>query len=252
MTLSLIFIAVSAAVCLFAPTVLAVIMIKKRGAKLRAFLLGAAVFTVFQTLTRLPLLSWISATPWFMLFTMTQPVAYILLLAFTAGLFEEVGRWIGIRPFLKPDVLNWDNAFVFGLGHGGIEALYLIGINYATLLVQMISGQPSAMELVMNTPPSYFLAGGAERVLTVMVHIGFTMLVFYAVKRRKPVFLLAAVGAHTLVDAVLPLLGMAGVKLSVWAGEGVLALFAVLMVPVMIRFKPLLTQEVNNNAGGTL
>ena len=38
-----------------------------------------------------------------------------------------------------------------------------------------------------------------------------TMLVFYSVQRRKPLYLLAAVGAHTVVDAVLPLLKLAGV-----------------------------------------
>jgi uncharacterized membrane protein YhfC len=246
----LVFIALSALVCLFGPAALAVIFIKKRAAKLRAFLLGAAVFAVFQILMRLPLLSMMGNTAWFTLFKITQPVLYILLLAFTAGLFEEVGRFVGIRLFLKRDMLHWDNVFVFGLGHGGIEALFFVGVNYAVLFVQALSGQ--ALAAVVNTPASYFLAAGVERVLAVAMHIGFTMLVFYAVRYRKPLFLLLAVAAHTVVDAVPFLLEIAGVHLGVWATEGVLAVLTALLVLVTIRFKPLLPREGLNNEGGTL
>lgn len=250
MTWHLIFIAVSALVCLLIPTALAIYMIRKRGAKLRAFLLGVLVFTIFQILTRLPLLSLLQGTAWYTLFTVSQPVLYILLLALSAGVFEEIGRFIGIRLLLKRDMLNWENAFVFGLGHGGIEALCLVGLNYAVLFVQTLSGQ--AIATVINTPALYFLAGGAERVLAVIMHIGFTMLVFYAVKFRRPLYLLAAVAAHTAVDAALPLINIAGAHLSVWASEGVLAVLAALLAWVNIRFKPLLTHEGFDNEGGTL
>lgn len=241
MTLSLIFVGVSALVCLFASTVLAVIMIKKRGAKLRAFLLGAAVFTVFQLLTRIPLLGWLQTTAWFMLFTMTQPMAYMLLLAFTAGLFEEVGRWVGIRFLLKPDMLNWENAFVFGLGHGGMEALALAGISYATLFVKMVGGQAPAA--VIALPPLDLVAGAAERVMAVAMHIGFTMLVFYAVRQRKQLWLAVAVIAHMAVDTVAVLIAQGYILLGAWASEGVLAVLAAVMVFVTIRFKPLLKSE---------
>lgn len=258
MTLPLIFMAVSALVCLFAPTALAIWMIRKRGAKLWAFLLGAIVFAVFQILTRIPLLGLLQNTAWFTLFTATQPVLYILLLAFTAGLFEEVGRFAGLQLLqlvnkklsLKLNIFTWENAFAFGLGHGGIEAFYLVGINYAVFFVQALGGQHAAE--MLGTPASYFLLGGVERVLAVAMHIGFTMLVFYAVKHRKPLYLLAAIGAHTLVDAVTPLLKMAGVSLGVWETEGVLAVLAALLVLITIRFKPLLKQEGFNNEGGTL
>jgi uncharacterized membrane protein YhfC len=241
---------VSAAVCLFAPTVLAIIFIIKRGAKWRSFLIGAAVFTVFQILTRIPLLSWMQTTAWFTLFTMTQPVLYILSLALTAGLFEEVGRFAGIQLLRKPKLLDWDNAFVFGLGHGGVEAFWLVGINYGVAVVQALCGQVPAA--VISTPSVYFLVGGLERVLAIAMHIGFTMLVFYAVKRRKPLYLLAAIAAHTVVDAAVPLLRQAGIPLGIWASEGVLAVLTALLVIIIVRFKPLLKAEGFNNEGGAL
>jgi uncharacterized membrane protein YhfC len=241
---------VSAVVCLFAPTVLAIVFIKKRGAKWRSFLIGAAVFAVFQILTRIPLLSWMQTTAWFTLFTMTQPVLYILMLAFTAGLFEEVGRFAGIQLLRMPGMLDWDNAFVFGLGHGGLEALWLVGINYGVAVVQSLFGQVPAA--VISTPSVYFLVGGLERVLVIAMHIGFTMLVFYAVKERKPLYLLAAIAAHTVVDAAVPLLRQAGIPLGLWGSEGVLAVLAVLLIVVMVRLKPLLKAEGFNNEGGSL
>jgi|AGTN01.2.fsa_nt_gi Predicted membrane protein len=250
MALSLVFIALSALICLFGPTALAVIMIKKRGAKLRAFLLGAVVFAVFQLLIRIPLLNWLGNTAWFTLFAITQPVPYMLLLAFTAGLFEEAGRYAGIRLLLKPDMLSWQNAFVFGLGHGGIEAFALAGINYAVLFVQALGGRDIAT--VMRTPASYFLADGVERVLAVALHIGFTMLVFYAVRHRKPLWLAIAIAAHTVVDTAALLIAYGYIPLGVWATEGVLAAMAAVMVFVTIRFKPLLKREELINEGGTL
>lgn len=248
MTWSLVFMALSALVCLFAPTVLAIIFIRKRGAKWRSFLIGAVVFTVFQILTRIPLLQWMQTAAWFPLFTLSQPVVYILLLAFTAGLFEEVGRFAGIQLLRKPGLLDWNNAFVFGLGHGGVEAFWLVGINYAVAFVQSLIGQAPAA--LISTPASYFLVGGVERMLAVAMHIGFTMLVFYAVKERKALYLLLAIAAHMVVDAATPLLQLAGVSLDVWATEGILAALTVPLILITVRFKKLLGKQFQNIEGG--
>ena len=254
MTLSLVFMAVSAVICLFAPTALAIIFVKWHGAKWRAFLIGAAVFTVFQLLTRLPLLSWMQTTAWFTLFKITQPILYGLLLAFTAGLFEEVGRFAGIQLLRKPEMLTWDNAFVFGLGHGGMEAFALVGVNYAVMFVQVLTGQASSevLSTVVATPASYFLVAGVERMLAVAMHIGFTMLVFYAVKKKKLIWLVIAIAAHTAVDMVAVMISLGYIPVGIWATEGILAVLAALLVLVTIRFKPLLKQEGCNNEGGTL
>jgi uncharacterized membrane protein YhfC len=252
MTLSLVFIALSALICLFAPAALAVWMVGKRGAKAWFFLLGAAVFAVFQILTRIPLLRWLQTTAGFTLFSVTQPVLYALLLAFTAGLFEECGRFLGVR-FLPVRFITWENAFVFGLGHGGIEALYLVGLNDAVMFIQVLTGHASVpvLNTVMAAPPTDFLAGGAERILAVIMHIGFTMLVFYAVRIRKPLWLFVAIFAHLAADAIVPLLGLAGVSPGTWGTEGVLALLAAAMAVVTIRFKPLLSRERYDYEGGT-
>ena len=45
----------------------------------------------------------------------------------TSGLFEESTRWIVMRYWAKR-VRTWEEGVGFGLGHGGIEALLLLGI----------------------------------------------------------------------------------------------------------------------------
>ena len=92
MTLSLILIAISALACLFVPAALAVFMIRKRGAWPISLLLGVAVFTVFQILTRIPLLGMLQNTAVvYAVQSDTAAALCMLLLAFSAGVFEEAG-----------------------------------------------------------------------------------------------------------------------------------------------------------------
>ena len=49
------------------------------------------------------------------------------ILAFTAGLFEETGRWIFLR-FLCRNHSSWLHGLSFGLGHGGIEAVWVLSL----------------------------------------------------------------------------------------------------------------------------
>jgi len=254
MTWSIILMAVSALICLFVPTVVAIIFIKKRGAKWRSFLIGAAVFTVFQLLTRIPLLQVLQTTAWFTAFTIMQPVLYALLLAFTAGLFEEVGRFAGIQLLRKPGLVDWDNAFVFGLGHGGMEAFALAGVNYAATLAQILTGHASGgvLSAVMSAAPWDLLAGGVERMLAVAMHIGFTMLVFYAVRQKNLWWLVLAVFVHMAVDTVAVMIGMGYIPVGTWGSEGILALLTVPLVLVTVRFKKLLGKQTQHIEGGVI
>lgn len=52
----------------------------------------------------------------------------IVLAVLTSGIFEEGARWIVMRYWAK-GVRTWPTGVAFGLGHGGIEALLLIGMN---------------------------------------------------------------------------------------------------------------------------
>lgn len=191
-----------------------------------AWLLGAAGFFVFQVIIRMPILSLLSLSQGFMNFATNHYILYCLVLAFTAALFEVAGRYIVAKIMSKK--LTYDRSFAAGLGHGSIEAMFIVGMTYVSnlLYIGMINGgtfdsiveQTAAMgvdasqlvvlkDSLMNTPSATFLLAGYERVLTVILHIALSMLVCYFVSRKQDFKgIVICVLIHWMVDFISPVL----------------------------------------------
>ena len=201
--------------------ILAALLIRKKWRPFaKPYLLGAATMLVFQFITRIPLLQLLAGTTGFIVFSATNPVLYLALLALTAGLFEEAGRHIMMSLFLK-NRTAWADGVLFGLGHGFLEALLLVGVNYAVAMLLM------PMPL-LTASPALLLLAGLERLLTLVWHTGFSLLVLHGVKTKKRWPLPAAIAAHALLDfTMVPLL--AG-SLPYWASYGI---FALITLPVL-------------------
>ena len=219
-----------AAMCvtLFVSLVLPVILLviyalknRKQGV-VKAWFLGAAGFFVTQIVVRIPLLSVLNMSESFISFAENNYLIYAILLAFTAGLFELVGRYVVAKILSKN--LSFKKGFAAGLGHGGIEAMALIGMSYISnlLYVAMINtgainaviAQTEAMgvdtsaiytlvDTLVNTPAYMFLLGGYERLLTMIAHTAMTLIVFYFVWKKQDI---KGIGIcllmHTLLDGV--------------------------------------------------
>lgn len=136
-----------------------------------------------------------------------------------AGLFEETGRFVAMKWILKKQ-LNKENAIMYGIGHGGIEAMLITGMTYFSNIVLVIlinTGNMALLftgldeptrELVFNQlkalwelQPSAFLLAGVERISAILLHISLSYLVYLAVKKRKGIFYILAVLIHIAVDA---------------------------------------------------
>lgn len=185
------------------------------------FLVGALCFLITQVFLRIPLLNWVlpQFAP-YTLFSLTRPILYMLFISFTAGLFEEVGRYVCMRLFLKRQ-LTPPTGVAFALGHGGTEALLVLGINYIYLLFL----QPA---LLHTLPAGTVLLAGAERILAMVCHLAFTLVVLWAAKQKSPAGLLLAVVLHTGVNfATIATLQLTASPL---ATEGVLAVLALLLL----------------------
>ncbi len=235
MTLSIIFMFVSAALCILVPATAAIAMIIRRKANPLIFVLGVVSFTVSQLLLRIPIFEELHKTAWFSLFSITQPVLYVMLLALSAGVFEESGRYVALR-FMKTDLLTWENGVVFGLGHGGMEAFWLVGLQYINMITAVLAGEHTAE--VLNTASYFYLIGGIERILAVLLHIGFTMLVLYAVKRRNIWFFLLAVLFHFSVNAIAVIIPPMEPNTYYLIVEGIIAVFAALALFITFKVKP--------------
>lgn len=229
---SIVFMVISLLLSILFPLILAVWFHKKYEFAVSALFIGALVFAVFQLFTRIPMLSMLSQQPWY---KALYANAFFppLFLGITAGLFEEIGRYIGFRYLLK-DRLEWKNGVAFGIGHGGIESIVVVGLGNVNALMSSLminsgtfdsyvgSKVPAAtIEAVknnlLNTPSMNYLVGGIERVLVITIHIALSILVLYAVKNKKGIFLLYAIALHSVLDIVTVFMAMKG--FNIWLTE---------------------------------
>ncbi len=157
----------------------------------------------------------------------------------SAGVCEEGARYLVYR-FWRKDARSWAQGVTFGAGHGGGEAIILGGVmaaSFVTMLALKVLG-PGVLHVpgdqlgVLQTQMDSFwsvpwyvpLLGGLERAFALTIQVALSLLVLQSVVRRNGLWLLAAVGAHTLVDGTAVWMSLA--HRSILAIEGVVLLFA--------------------------
>lgn len=195
-----------------------------------AWLLGAAGFFIMQIIIRIPILNMLSLTAGFQSFVAKHYVLYCLVVAFTAGLFELIGRYVVAKIMAKN--LTYEKGFAAGLGHGGIEAMIIIGMTYLNnlLYIGMINSgtfdgiveQTAALgvdttslvavkDALINTNSAVFLLAGYERILTMILHVALSLMVCYFVSKKQDLKgILICLACHWMVDFIAPLVnGMA-------------------------------------------
>lgn len=236
---------------LFLPVGLAIYYYRKYRFSLKAFFVGAAVFFLFQIVIRTPLLVFLSSQAWFSELSGNLFFSAVIIGGLTAGLFEECGRYLGFR-FILPKELSWKNGLAYGLGHGGIEAIILVGLTYINNIVislminkgtfdQFVAPQLGAeasliKSQLVNIPAHIFAAAGVERALALIIQVALSLIVLYAVKYRRPLFLLAAILLHTVLNAGAIYLQAAGA--GVWLVELYIAAIAVAAFYLIIKSRP--------------
>lgn len=198
---------------------------------IRPFIVGALVFFISQVLLRLPLVQvLLPKMDWFAMMSSLNPVMYIFFMGITAGIFEEVGRFIGFRVALKEN-RSWISGLAFGLGHGGIEAILIVGISSISNLVALIN----TPELFSTVQCTEIFLGGIERVIAIIIHIACTLIVLYGINKRNNLYLLLAILIHGAIDSTVGLLSM--YRLSIYAIEGVLVVISLIFLVYIFRSK---------------
>lgn len=191
------------------------------------FVLGTLCFLLTQVFTRIPLISWLQKQPGFMLWAITFPLFSGVMLALSAGAFEEVGRFLFKSVLLKPSRSPLWEPVVFGLGHGLCEAVWLF------LPMRSMVGLIAPDELAL---PVF------ERVLAISMHIGFSVIVWNGFQMdQRWRYLVCAILLHGLVDALIPLSAYVGWGMLVL--EGILAVIACLFMLYVIFAKRFYLKE---------
>ena len=137
-----------------------------------------------------------------------------------AAVFEECGRWIAYRTILKNRMGNDSNALMYGVGHGGCEAIMIVGfmmLNYITISIMMNKGTINdtlsqldsltltkmnlAMQTLSTTPSYVFLLSGIERISAMMAQVSLSVLVWFSVKYKHKKYFFLALLFHFIMDA---------------------------------------------------
>ncbi|MGL4989543.1 MAG: YhfC family intramembrane metalloprotease [Sarcina sp.] len=227
-------------------------ILKKKHVKI--YFVGMAVFFISQILIRLPMMSVLSTNDMYLTFIAFSPILYVLFSSFTAGLFEEVGRYIGFKMIEKKS-LGFKDAIAFGLGHGGVEAMLIVGIlNVQNLLLYLFSKDIIKGEMFLGftketitgifSDTSIFLlsASGIERIFAMIFHIVATIVVLYGVRAGTKKYLFLAIGLHTIFNFV-------GVTVTSIGGV-ILGELSFLVMTIILVFIALKIREKFNNLEG--
>lgn len=156
------------------------------------FGLGILAFVVSQVLLRIPLMEYIGQnSAAYSMFSVTQPVLFSIIIGLSAGVFEELARFVAIKFLMKQR--DWQSGFLFGAGHGGIEAVLFVGISAISLLFS-----PS----IIASSELYFV-GGIERLFAMLLHIGLSIIVLQGVVQKRFFYVILAILIHGMVDAFI-------------------------------------------------
>lgn len=200
---------------------------------MKAFALGAGCFLAAQVFTRVPLLGWLQKQPIFVSWTMSFPLLSGVMIALSAGVFEESGRFAFKSLLQKPGKSPFWEPVVFGLGHGVCEAVWIL--------------IPAFGRMILITPRNFVLPI-VDRLLAIIMHIGLSVIVWNGFQLNKRwQYLLGAILTHGLVNAFIPLAGRWG--WGILQLEGLFAGFAVLfLIYVIYSRKYYLEKESNETS----
>lgn len=180
-----------------------------------------------------------------------NPWLFMLYGGFMAGIFEESGRYIVMKYALKT-YRKWKDGFAFGIGHGGIEAFLLVGLNSIVMIVfsfminnglfdrmlEMDAALAPVKEQLIEGSSLLVLLGGIERISAIAIHIGLSILVIYSLKSKNIMYFLLAILLHAILDFPAALY-QAGVIENIYIVEMMIALIAAISIVWIVKSKRL-------------
>lgn len=240
---------ISLCICFVLPLGYLFAVEKKRTNVLKPYWMGALGFFVAQVIVRLPLLNTIRGIgDWYDKLPETSIVLYALFMAFTTAFCECLVRYLFVMLTLK-DRNRFVDAVSMGVGHGLVESVLFTGVTVFGLLFYFIcintgslagvtglSGSELdalAEQCMALTAGDMFLLG-MERLSSMAMQTGYTVMIYKSVKDKKPLLAVAAMlwqmvpnmAVVLMQDADMPEIGIQLVYLAL----GLLGILYVYMV----------------------
>ena len=158
------------------------------------FVVGLLSFLVSQILIRVPLLGILTKNPRFIIFQINNALLVGCLIAVSAGVFEEVFRFL-FRRFLVREGVKISEPIIFGLGHSLMEIIYI----FAPVILS------SGLSVISPL-------GVIERIIATLIHIELSIIIWNGfLVNKKYLYLLLAILLHSICDILIPVAMSVGI-----------------------------------------
>lgn len=182
-----------------------------------------------------------------------QVVLLALYTGLAAGIFEELGRYVAFHVLI-PKYPEKQTAVSYGLGHGGIECVLLLGLTniqyymYGQLIndgavdklresyqgsEQALASFDRLIDVVKNMHSYDCWFAGWERISFMMIQVALSILVFQAVREGKKHLLAVSILTHAV--ACIPSVLYQKKVLPALAAEFLIFLIAALILFYAVR-----------------
>jgi len=178
-----------------------------------------------------------------------QLIFSAIILGLSAGLFEEITRYVGLRWWAK-DARTWPKGVLFGTGWGGMEAILFFVVtmllNYIVFtvlrtidLTTLLSPEQQApllqgLDLFWSATWYDSLLGALERILVLPIQVTMTIIVLQVFLRGQIRWLWIAIFLHALLDAA----SVYSVRTwGVYITEGIVAIFTILSIAILFALR---------------
>lgn len=235
------------------PVAMLIIWRLKTKEKIMPAIVGAIIFVVFALiLESIPKFIFFSGSTGISKYVLSHAWAYIFLGTLLAGVFEETGRFVAFRFFLKK-YQSKATSIMYGIGHGGIESAIILGItciNYIAIAIMIQNGSVDTM--IAATPQNQVqalndtfasvasfggidcLLGVVERICAILLHISLSIVVFEAVRKPGKMWMFPlAIVLHMIFDVPAAMYQLGMVSMAVC--EIILAVETVVVVTIGYR-----------------
>ncbi|WP_061994948.1 YhfC family intramembrane metalloprotease [Clostridium sp. ATCC 25772] len=258
---SIFFMIITIILSIIVPIALIVFLRKKHNISLKYVIVGAIAFLVAVKLLEGSIHQYVLYNNEKTATFLRQPIAYMLYGGLMAGIFEETARFICFKWILKKD-RSFENGIAYGLGHGGIEAFLIAGSMYINNLITAIQINTGNFENLLDKVdnstaqtlmyikeqmiqmPSYtWIIAGIERSSSLIIQLGLSLLVLYAVREGKIRYFFLAILCHAVINFPVALYQVNAIENIIFLEE-YLVIIAIVILFIIIKTRKKFKEKI--------
>ena len=159
-------------------------------------------------------------------------IIFYIILGISPGLFEETGRYVCLRFFLSKEK-NKNVSVSYGIGHGGMESIYLGIFAFSSLFVKDTLINEGVLK--QSIPFYICMLGACERFFAIIIHISFSVIIYKSINEKNIYFYIFAIISHDIAN-ISPLLYQIGVLTSIILVDIIFAIFSSILAVLSFKF----------------